>query len=186
MTENLHSRRTIVQGAAWSVPVLALATAVPAGASTSCAASSSDLYYAVVGTDLVITNNNASGCAWTDGLFVAYQVYLYPYPPSPYLVGGIAGVKVLDRVQRVYYSQVALGPRTIEAGSSIVLPITIQPTSNPDGDISFASGDHAFYQKFILSDGSYFVDGTNRIAHGEDYGIDVFGPRPFDAPNIPG
>lgn len=183
MSESVHSRRTIIKGAAWSLPVIAMATAVPAQAASLCTAESTDLVYEVNGTSLVVTNTNAAGCVWSGSLFVAYQVYLYPYHSSPYTVGGIMGVKVLDRVQRVYYSEVPLGVQSIDAGASVSFEIAIYPY--PAGqEPDFDSGEFSAYQTFILSDGTYYVDGTNRIAHGANYGIDVFGPSPFNA-NIP-
>lgn len=187
MSESLHSRRTIVKGAAWSLPVIAAVAAVPAqAASPDCTNDRSVLAYAVVGTNLVVTNTSSS-CPWTGPLYANYQVYEYPFNAYPFLINGIQAVRTLDRVQRVYYNQVALGTQTLAAGASLTFPITTITTGGVTEHVpNFTAGPYTMHQTFILTDASYRSDGTNTLAHPGDYGIDVYADIPFTKPNIPG
>ncbi|WP_353114610.1 hypothetical protein [Microbacterium sp.] len=185
MTESLHSRRTIVKGAAWSLPVIAAVAATPAYAASLACTSPGVLTYTVSGTNLVVTNTGTD-CTWSGPLYVSYQVYNYPFDSSPYLVDGIAATKVLDRQQRVYISQVALGTRTLGPGESLVLPITPNPV--PSSVIpNFSGGAYSMHQTFILTaNGTYRLDGSNTVTQVGDYGIDVYADVSFDKENIPG
>ncbi|MFT4137248.1 hypothetical protein [Microbacterium sp.] len=162
----MTSRRTLLKGAAWSVPTVAAMVVAPYAAATTpapaCADGQQSLTYEVDDVNKTIIVRNSASCVYTGTLTVLHGTYKFPARTiGPFAFDGntgksqVASGKILIGVD--------LGTRTIGANTSIVIPITIVPDQYGtfDSTLPYSNTDNIF-----VRDGS--ATGTN-IAHGGAY-----------------
>ncbi|MFT4231294.1 MAG: hypothetical protein QM606_00745 [Leucobacter sp.] len=156
------SRRTLLKGAAWSIPVMAIAAAAPAHAASVDPDAPTELYYFVDDASHTLFVINPTDEEFSGTLAAYHGVYTSPADSrGPLYINGVRGGVVVASVptNRVVV-KFFLGTQTIAAKSTLALPITLitSATNNPSftnpGNPTSTTVDNLILRKGVASSGT--------------------------------
>lgn len=119
-TNNGFSRRTIVKGAAWSVPVIAVAAATPSAAASTVADTDLGLAFTDGGISLTAELGDAL-TVWFDGLPALAQTAAGAAFTA--LITGLAGVVNAEYQYPLTFIVTNNGPGTLSAGEPVMVAL---------------------------------------------------------------